>query len=193
MVKTTNRYTLVTIVNYGFYQSSREKTTNNRPSNDHQTTNNRPSNDHQTTNNRPQYNKDNNNNKDNKNNRLNKIKLNSLYLFINKKNKNFEGLNETDRISIETTLKKLELYIENDKSLPEQMKFDLQLKYYAIAQIYLSPYKIYLTDLKEKLFTRIFLAAKKYCPITIDDENRLEDFMNYFIVCFRNELEKKNG
>ncbi len=62
------------------------------------TTNNRPSNDHQTTNNRPQYNKDNNNNKDNKNNRLNKIKLNSLYLFINKKNKNFEGLNETDRI-----------------------------------------------------------------------------------------------
>ncbi len=182
MVKTTNRYTLVTIVNYGFYQSSREKTTNNRPSNDHQTTNNRP-----------QYNKDNNNNKDNKNNRLNKIKLNSLYLFINKKNKNFEGLNETDRTSIETTLKRLELYIENDKSLPEQMKFDLQLKYYAIAQIYLSPYKIYLTDLKEKLFTRIFLAAKKYCPITIDDENRLEDFMNYFIVCFRNELEKKNG
>lgn len=180
MVKTTNRYTLVTIVNYGFYQSSRKKTTNNRPSNDHQTTNNRP-----------QYNKD--NNKDNKNNRLNKIKLNSLYLFINKKNKNFEGLNETDRTSIETTLKKLELYIENDKSLPEQMKFDLQLKYYAIAQIYLSPYKIYLTDLKEKLFTRIFLAAKKYCPITIDDENRLEDFMNYFIVCFRNELEKKNG
>lgn len=176
MVKTTNKYTLVTIVNYEFYQSSREKTTSNRPSNDHQTTSNRP-----------QYNKDNNNNK------LNKIKLNSLYLFINKKNKNFEGLNETDRISIETTLKKLELYIENDKSLPEQIKFDLQLKYYAIAQIYLSPYKIYLLDLKEKLFTRIFLAAKKYCPITIDDEDKLEDFMNYFIVCFRNELEKKNG
>ena len=182
MIKTTNKYTLVTIVNYEFYQSSREKTTSNRPSNDHQTTSNRP-----------QYNKDNNNNKDNKNNKLNKIKLNSLYLFINKKNKNFEGLNETDRISIETTLKKLELYIENDKSLPEQIKFDLQLKYYAIAQIYLSPYKIYLLDLKEKLFTRIFLAAKKYCPITIDDEDKLEDFMNYFIVCVRNELEKKNG
>lgn len=182
MIKTTNKYTLVTIVNYEFYQSSREKTTSNRPSNDHQTTSNRP-----------QYNKDNNNNKDNKNNKLNKIKLNSLYLFINKKNKNFEGLNETDRISIETTLKKLELYIENDKSLPEQIKFDLKLKYYAIAQIYLSPYKIYLLDLKEKLFTRIFLAAKKYCPITIDDEDKLEDFMNYFIVCFRNELEKKNG
>lgn len=81
MVKTTNRYTLVTIVNYGFYQSSREKTTNNRPSNDHQTTNNRP-----------QYNKDNNNNKDNKNNRLNKIKLNSLYLFIIKRIRILMGL-----------------------------------------------------------------------------------------------------
>ena len=27
----------------------------------------------------------------------------------------------------------------------------------------------------------------------LDDEDKLEDFMNYFIVCFRNELEKKNG
>lgn len=171
--KATNKYTLVTIEKYEDYQAKEEnatsKMTNKRQTNDKQMT---------TTNNVTS---------------INKIKLNSLYLFINKKNKNFEGLNETDRTSIETTLKKLELYIENDKSLPEQMKFDLQLKYYAIAQIYLSPYKIYLTDLKEKLFTRIFLAAKKYCPITIDDENRLEDFMNYFIVCFRNELEKKNG
>lgn len=117
-----------------------------------------------------------------------------MYLFINKKNNKFKGLNETDRISIENTLKQLELYIgEHDTYLPEEMKFDLQLKYYAITQIYLSPYKIYLLNLKEKLFTRIFLAAKKYCPVTIDDEDKLEDFMNYFIVCFRNELEKKNG
>lgn len=70
------------------------------------------------------------------------------------------------------------------------MKFDLQLKYYAIAQIYLSQYKVYLIDLKEKIFTRIFLAAKKYCPIELNDEDRLEDFMNYFIVCFRKEIEK---
>lgn len=173
---------------FELYQNSNEKATN-------KLTNSQPSNNQQLTNNQPQYNKDNNNNnKDNKNNKLNKIKLNSLYLFINKKNKNFEGLNETDRISIEHTLKQLELYIgEHDTYLPEEMKFDLQLKYYAITQIYLSQYKIYLLNLKEKLFTRIFLAAKKYCPITIDDEDKLEDFMNYFIVCFRNELEKKNG
>lgn len=157
------------------YQSKDEKVTN------------------KITNNQQQYNKDNNNNKENKDNKLNKIKLNSLYLFINKKNKSFEGLTETDRLSIETTLKKLELYVENDTHLPEEIKFDLQLKYYAITQIYLSQYKVYLVDLKEKMFTRIFLAAKKYYPITIDEKDKLEDFMNYFIVCFRNELEKKNG
>lgn len=154
-------------------------------------TDNRPTTDQQAASNRPQYNKDNNNNKDNKNNKLNKIKLNSLYLFINKKNKSFKGLTETDRLSIETTLKRLELYVgENDTYLPENMKFDIQLKYYAITQIYLSQYKVYLVDLKEKMFNRIFLAAKKYCPIEINDEDKFEDFMNYFIVCFRNELEK---
>ncbi len=110
---------------------------------------------------------------------------------MNHKRKTFEGLNNTDRLSIETTLKKLNLYMgdSDDTYLPEQMKFELQLKYYAITQIHLSPYKIYLLDLKEKMFTRIFLAAKKYCPI--EDESRLEDFMNYFIVSFRNEIEKK--
>ena len=103
-------------------------------------------------------------------------------------------MNETDRQALEITLKSLDLYIgENDEFLPDDYKFDLQLKYYAISQIYLSPYKVYLVNLKEKIFTRIFLAAKKYCPITIDDEDKLEDFMNYFIVTFRNELEKKNG
>ena len=125
---------------------------------------------------------------ENKNNKLNKIKLNSLYLFINKKNSEFEGLTEMDRQSLETTLSRLNLYIENDTYLPDEMKFDLQLKYYAISQIYLSPYKVYLIDLKEKVFTKLFLAAKQYCPI--DNEDKIEDFMNYFIVCFRKEMEK---
>lgn len=130
-----------------------------------------------------------NKSKENNNIKLNKTKLNSLYLFINKKRKTFEGLSQTDRISIETVLKKLELYTENDLYIPDEMKFDLQLKYYAITQIYLSQYKVYLMDLKEKTFTRIFLAAKKYC--SIDSEDKIEDFMNYFIVCLREEMKSK--
>ena len=131
-----------------------------------------------------------NKSKENNNNKLNKTKLNSLYLFINRKNENFEELSETDRLSIETTLKRLDLYMgDHDTYLPDEMKFDLQLKYYAITQIYLSQYKVHLMDLKEKTFTRVFLAAKRYCPI--DDEDKIEDFMNYFIVCLREEMKSK--
>lgn len=122
---------------------------------------------------------------------INKIKLNSLYLYLTGKAEKFEGLTETDRGSIQTTLKKLDLYIERDDNLPEQMKFDLQLKYYAITQIYLSPYKIYLLDIKEKSFTKTFLAANQYCPIETKTPKQITDFMNYFIVCLRKEFEKK--
>lgn len=89
------------------------------------------------------------------------------------------------------TLERLELYSDNmrDEYLPEEMKFETQLKYYAITQIHLSPYKIYLLDLKEKLFTKVFLAAKQYCPIKTSKQ--ITDFMNYFIVCLRKEFEKK--
>lgn len=81
--------------------------------------------------------------------------------------------------------------MERDDNLPEQMKFDLQLKYYAITQIYLSPYKIYLLDIKEKAFTKTFLAANQYCPIETKTPKQITDFMNYFIVCLRKEFEKK--
>lgn len=169
--KATNKYTLVTIERYEDYQSKEEKatskTTNECQTNDKQIT---------TTNNITN---------------INKIKLNYLYLYITEKAEKFEGLNEMDKLSLQSTLKKLELYIENDSFLPQEKIFELQLKYYAISQIYLSPYKVYLMDLKEKEFTRIFLSAKKYCPIKKKTEKQITDFMNYFIVCLRKEFEKK--
>ena len=100
MVKTTNKYTLVTIVNYEFYQSSREKTTIKRPSNDHQTTSNRP-----------QYNKDNNNNK------LNKIKLNEIKSIFPssykaKKNKTLDDMmDETEKMEYELMIHNCEMNI----------------------------------------------------------------------------------
>lgn len=164
------------------YQSKDEISTS-------KSTNEQQSNNNQITNEQQQLKND---KKDKNDNKLNKIKLNSLYLFINKRKKNFKGLTDIDRQALEITLKSLDLYIgSNDTYLPEEYKFDLQLKYYAISQIYLSPYKVYLLNLKEELFTKVFLAAKKYCPITIDDEDNIEDFMNYFIVCLRKEFEKK--
>lgn len=62
-IKTTNKFTIITLVNWGRYQhGSGEK----RPSNDHQTTNGRPTGDHQATIKRPQS--KNEKNEDNKKN-----------------------------------------------------------------------------------------------------------------------------
>lgn len=169
--KATNKYTLVTIERYEDYQSKEEKATS-KITNEQQTTNKQITTTNNITN-------------------INKIKLNYLYLYITEKAEKFEGLNEMDKLSLQSTLKKLELYIENDSFLPQEKIFELQLKYYAISQIYLSPYKVYLMDLKEKEFTRIFLSAKKYCPIKKKTEKQITDFMNYFIVCLRKEFEKK--
>lgn len=169
--KATNKYTLVTVERYEDYQSKEEKATN-KITNEQQTNNKQITTTNNITN-------------------INKIKLNYLYLYITEKAEKFDGLNEMDKLSLQSTLKKLELYIEDDSCLPQEKIFELQLKYYAISQIYLSPYKVYLMDLKEKEFTRIFLSAKKYCPIKKETEKQITDFMNYFIVCLRKEFEKK--
>ena len=44
--KTTNRFTLVTLINWELYQENEDEVTNKRPTNDQQTTNKRPTKDH---------------------------------------------------------------------------------------------------------------------------------------------------
>lgn len=127
--------------------------------------------------------------KENNNNILNKTKLNSLYLYIKNEEEKFEGLSDVDKSSIQTTLKRLGLFIENDIYLPEKMKFELKIKYYAVTQLYLSSYKIYIKDLTDEKLTFNYLQANKYCPI--DNEENLEEFMNYYIVCLRKDLKNE--
>lgn len=165
--QSTNKYTLVTIEKYEDYQRNDNESNQQKSQQDN--------NQITTTNNITN---------------INKTKLNNLYLYLTERAEKFEGLSDIDKISLQTLLKRLELYIERDELLPEDTKFELQLKYYALTQIYLSPYKIYLIDLKEKLFTKTFLAAKKYCPIK---KSKINDFMNYFIVCLRKEFEKNES
>jgi len=165
-IKGTNKYTLVTIEKYEFYQSEVGKRASKRASNG--------------TNKGQQYN--------NINNKLNKIKLNYLYKYINGEEKNFEGLSEKDLLPLQINLKHLGLYSEglNEECIPEDMMLRFKLETYAIAQIYLSPYKVYLNGLTENSINRTYLSAMQYCPPTEDD---YEEFMNYFIVCLRKECE----
>lgn len=96
-----------------------------------------------------------------------------------------------DKIAIQTILKRLGLIIENDTYLPEKIKFELQIKYYAVIQLYLSSYKIYMNDLTDEKLTFNYLQANKYCPI--NDEENLEEFMNYYIVCLRKDLKNETN
>lgn len=169
--KSTNKYTLITIEKYEDYQSKTDKSNQQRNQQyDNQIT---------TTNNITNKQK------------LNKTKLNYLYLYIKDEKENFEGLSDVDKMSIQTTLKRLGLFIEDDTYLPEKMKFELQIKYYAVTQLYLSSYKLYLKDLTDEQLTFNYLQSKKYCPI--ENEDKLEDFMNYYIVCLRKDLKNETN
>lgn len=146
-------------------------------------TNNRPTTDQQPTSNRPQYNKD--------NNILNYTKLNLLFNYLIYKEKKFENLKDSDRESIIAVLERLELYPVSEYMSEEKIN-DLKVQYWAITEIYLSPYKIYLNNIKNKKFLFRFLKAKKYVDY-MESEQELNHFMRYFIKSLQRELNNEKG
>lgn len=110
-------------------------------------------------------------------------------MYVRNRAEKFEDLTDKDRRAIAMILERLEIYIEDDSILPENKIFELQLKYYAITELYRSSYKIYINDIDEKLFTLKFLDAQKYCPICVEED--ISKFMGYLIVCLRKELKKE--
>lgn len=179
-IQATNKYTVITIEKYDFYQSNNSKTTNKTTDK----TTEEATNEITTSNNI--YNNTINNNINNS--KLNKTKLNDLFNYITGKAEKFDNLEDFNRIAITMILKRLEIYIENTTYLTEKKIFELQLQYWAITEIYLSPYKIYLNNLSRNKFILKYYQTEKH--ITIENEEKIEDFMNYFIVCLRKEFEK---
>lgn len=95
--KTTNRFTLITVVNYSTYQDSENQ---NDKQNDKQMTNKRQTDDNQMT----TTNKDNNNNKENNNN--NNIYVVEILDHLNQRaNKNFKASNKSTAGMINARLK----------------------------------------------------------------------------------------
>jgi len=176
-IQTTNKYTVITIEKYDFYQTSNIKSTNKSTDRITEETT-----DKVTTSNNI-YNNNINNNK------LNKSKLNILFNYLIYKAENFEKFNDIDRTAIVNILKRLELYITNTEYLTEESLFELQIQYWTISEIYFSPYKVYLNDLKRSTFLLKYLYTKKY--ITIDSEDKINEFINYFITCLRKAFEKQ--
>lgn len=168
--KSTNKYTLITIEKYEDYQSKTDKSNqqNNKQSNKQITTTNNIT-----------------------NNKLNYTKLNLLFDYLIYKENEFESLQEYERDNIVRILTRLEQYTTSVTYIPEDKIIDLKLQYWAITELYLSPYKLYMDKLNVKNFVFRFLKAKEYINYESGEEEDLKNFMKYFIKCLREEMKSK--
>ena len=226
-ITATHQATLITVVNYEFYQSETEKATHDQPTINpvsnpqptqfsthepthaengeniensefyqsetekatHQTT-------HQSKENQPtdvsKINPNIRNNNIKNNILLNYTKLNILFNYLIYKEQKFEKLKEDEREGIINILKKLELYTPSTDCIPEEKILELKLQYWAITELYLSPYKVYINKLNRVNFLFRFLKVKKYIDYkNISNDEELKHFMGYFIKSIREELKEK--
>lgn len=120
-------------------------------------------------------------------------KLNLLFDYIYKGGSGKEiGLKEKDREPLIILFNRLEMYcgnVEIYELMPEEMVLDSKIMFWAIKEIYLSPHAIYLNDLKNDKFRLKYYKTKKY--IMEKPNYRIEEVINYFIVCLHEEMEKE--
>lgn len=120
-------------------------------------------------------------------------KLNLLFNYIYKRGSGKEiGLKGKDREPLITLLKRLKMYcskIEIYDLMPADRVLDEKIMFWALKEIYLSPHRVYLNNLKRDKFTLKYYKTKKY--IMEKPEYRLEEVINYFIVCLHEEMEKE--
>ena len=120
-------------------------------------------------------------------------KLNLLFNYIYRRGSGKEiGLKEKDREPLRVLLERLEMYcgnIEIYNFMPEERVLDEKIMFWGLKEIYLSPHRVYLKDLKRDQFALKYYKTKKY--IMGKPNYRLEEVINYFIVCLREEMEKE--
>lgn len=193
-VESTNKYLVITIEKYSDYQSALQN-------NNHQTTNKTTieatnkiteesieAKDIQEISRNKVTNKT--TNKITTSNKLN-TKLNLLFLYLINKENQFENISLADKQNIQTILKRLDLYIENYSCIPDEKLTELKIQYWTIAQLYCSPYRIYIDNLNIKNFNFRFLKTKEYC--SYQDEKELVKFIGYFIKSLREEIKNETN
>lgn len=123
--------------------------------------------------------------------KLNKTKLDNLFIYMITGQKNEESFSSVDREAIIYILKRLEIYIQKIEQLEyltEDRILEYKLQYWTIKEIHFSPYKVYLNTLTRDRFLLKFLQTQKY--ITIDNEEKLSEFVSYFITVLRDDFAK---
>lgn len=120
-------------------------------------------------------------------------KLNLLFNYIYRNGSGKEvGLKEKDREPLILLFKRLEMYCgkaEIYDLMPKEMVLDSKIMFWVVKEIYLSPHAMYLNELTSDKFRLKYYKTKKY--IMEKPEYRLEEVINYFIVCLHEEMEKE--
>lgn len=118
-----------------------------------------------------------------------------LYLFFNYINKGenrkiFKNISEDQTKGIRNYLKKWELLVpENSVQYLNQTQIlRYEILYWTIKEMYFSPYKMLLNSLKKEEINNKFLKTEKYCGEP--SEENIVKFINYFIVCLREKIDK---
>ena len=73
--------------------------------------------------------------------------------------------------------------------MPRERVLDEKIMFWALKEIYLSPHKVYLNKLTREKIILKYYKTKKY--IAEKEYYRLEEIINYFIACLREEMERK--
>lgn len=123
-------------------------------------------------------------------NEHNKTKLELLFNYIIYNKPNFEKISKEERKGIINILRKLDIFIDNTDILQyfsESQVFEYQLQYWAIKEIFFSPYKVFLGKLTRQQFVYRFFKAKKYMDI---EKCSIYEFLAYFIRCIQEEMEE---
>ena len=116
-----------------------------------------------------------------------------LYLYfnyiINKDSQKFQNITSEDKKAIINILIRLGIYIRNNEVLEymsKQQILEMQVQYWAIKELYYSPYKIFLNNLTNERLTFRFLKTKKY----VDMNENMNKFLNYFIKSLQEDFYK---
>lgn len=95
-------------------------------------------------------------------------------------------------MAIRTIMKQLKMYDYSNEEevmshVPEDKLFDLKLKYWAVKELYFSPYKVYLGKIQHERFNLRFNKAKKY----VNPREDIYHFLNYFIKSLQQDFCKE--
>ena len=222
----TNKYTVITILKYDYYQRNLEiestnKSTSNSTNKKSDTATNKnmlesienignETNKNQKTTNKKEdksTNKKtgkttsistdksttNNNIYNNTNNNL--TKLNNIFNLIINNNAEEIKMTENALQGLKMLLKRLDLEVTPEflNIIPEKLKIDYQIIYFAILALYNSSYVVYVNKLNRETIFNKLLKTKEYLSMTDEiDATKLKEFLSYYIKCLQDDLEKRS-